>query len=126
MSYRREYHYLRFRHALQTYALPNFFVGPKALPNPDTLVIHIRSGDIMIDGPGEKIGQPPVRAVPCPTAPVSHVSVYLVAQWPPYNPTPQRANPPAARNLHDPRSRILRPTRCLYEPPRRPTGDTAP
>jgi hypothetical protein len=45
---------------LQTYALPNLFAAPLLLPDPDTLVIHIRSGDVMRTKGGVKYSQPPL------------------------------------------------------------------
>ena len=37
----------RFRRVLQEYVLPHMFVSARALPDPETVVLHVRSGDVM-------------------------------------------------------------------------------
>ena len=43
------------------YPLPQLFFSPVVLPDPDTLVIHVRSGDVMREKPGVKYSQPPLE-----------------------------------------------------------------
>eukprot|EP00040_Diaphanoeca_grandis_P032931 m.200393 g.200393 ORF g.200393 m.200393 type:complete len:455 (+) comp32768_c0_seq1:442-1806(+) len=53
--------FFAFRRALQRFVLPNFFVTPRRDIDPNTLVIHIRSGDILTKKRGVKYWQPPLK-----------------------------------------------------------------
>lgn len=50
--------FLRYRYLLQRYVLPVITAAPMPLRDPETLVIHVRSGDVMTDWPGVKFWQP--------------------------------------------------------------------
>lgn len=49
-----------YRNALQRFVLPNLFVSPRVDLEPDALVIHMRSGDVMRTTRGVKYWQPPL------------------------------------------------------------------
>lgn len=51
---------LRFRHAMVTHVLPVLFAQPQQLADQDTLILHIRSGDAMVDSRGYHPPQPPL------------------------------------------------------------------
>ena len=44
----------RFRRVLQQYVLPYLFVAARAFPDPETVVLHVRSGDVMRTKKGVK------------------------------------------------------------------------
>lgn len=49
-----------YRNALQRFVLPHLFVSPRVNLEPNALVIHMRSGDVMRTSRGVKYWQPPL------------------------------------------------------------------
>lgn len=59
-----EYGALRYRFVTATIVAPKLWVPPALFSNPSTLVVHLRSGDILSNGLGTKWPQPPLYENP--------------------------------------------------------------